>query len=71
MIVFTRLCVHMGELVSAYDAVLHHMRWEWVTVGGYGGHERDGMMLMPLLHPRLLSSSSRICPCLFLIGLPF
>ena len=65
-----RLRVHMGELVSVYDAVLHHIRWEWVTVS-IGGHEREGMMLVPLLHPRLLSSSSRICPSLFVIGLLF
>lgn len=42
MTVLMHLRVHMGELVSAYDAVLHRMRWEWVTVGGYGGREREG-----------------------------
>lgn len=49
MMVLKHLCVHRGELVSMNDAVLHR-RWDWVTVGGYGGHEREqGVMPMSLL----------------------
>lgn len=44
-------CVHASARAHGWacECVLHRMRWEWVTVGGYGGHEREGMMLMPLL----------------------
>lgn len=68
VIVLKHLCVHRGELVSTNDAVLHRI-WDWVTVGRYGGHEREqGVMPMSLLHPRLLASGSRVCPSLFVIG---
>lgn len=69
VIALTRLRVPTGELGCTYVALLHRRCWDWVTVGRDGGHEREeGMTPMPLLHPRLLSSSSRVCPSLFVIG---
>lgn len=64
VIALTRLRVHTGELGCTYVALLHRRCSDWVTVGGDGGHEREeGMMPMPLLHPRLLSNKQQ--------GLPF
>lgn len=42
MVVLTGPCVHTDEPSSASDALVHRVRWDWVTIGGYGGHERVG-----------------------------